>query len=340
MHFQDFSSGFKVQSIPEGIKDARLWEISFSVPAAEGFEPGIHNVRLGLPKDFSHWFALVRMSTPWIAPRQGRDKFAITDDAILVSFLRKDGTHMVLLALTVSNCSTVISTDGEGAVLLSARNDKPQPGTSFVIAAVGRTLEYAVAACMDHASHLILYHGNADRPSADSEPFTTEGEYSKDRDDWYNGLTYCTWNALGQDLNEVKMKDAMCLLHRNGIGITNLIIDDNWQSLDNPGCNQFERRWMDFEANKDGFPNRLKGLTAGIRSWHPDIRNVGVWHGVFGYWGGVSPEGSLAKRYATKQVNKERDLTDTDSITVFAAEDVQRVYDDFYKWVFKTPPYS
>lgn len=36
-------------------------------------------------------------------------------------------------------------------------------------------------------------------------------------DNWYDGLTYCTWNALGQDLNEGKIYNALEVLKRNNI---------------------------------------------------------------------------------------------------------------------------
>ncbi len=50
--------------------------------------------------------------------------------------------------------------------------------------------------------------------------------------DWYEGLTYRTGNALGQDLTEHKILNALNDLKTDDIRITNLLIDDNWQSLD------------------------------------------------------------------------------------------------------------
>ncbi len=46
-----------------------------------------------------------------------------------------------------------------------------------------------------------------------------------------DGLSYCTWNGLGQNLTEQKLFDALDSLSKNNINISNLIIDDNWQSL-------------------------------------------------------------------------------------------------------------
>ena len=36
-------------------------------------------------------------------------------------------------------------------------------------------------------------------------------------ENWYDGLTYCTWNALGQDLHEQKIFDALDILREKGI---------------------------------------------------------------------------------------------------------------------------
>jgi hypothetical protein len=46
-----------------------------------------------------------------------------------------------------------------------------------------------------------------------------------------DGLSYCTWNGIGQHLSEQKLFDALESLAKNEINISNLIIDDNWQSL-------------------------------------------------------------------------------------------------------------
>jgi hypothetical protein len=46
-----------------------------------------------------------------------------------------------------------------------------------------------------------------------------------------DGLSYCTWNGLGQNLTEDKVFTALESLSKNEINISNLIIDDNWQSL-------------------------------------------------------------------------------------------------------------
>lgn len=111
-----------------------------------------------------------------------------------------------------------------------------------------------------------------------------------------------TWNALGQRLTEEKVLNAVTLLAKNKINITNFIIDDNWQSIDYRGHGQFQHGWVEFEAEREAFPKGLKPMVQRIRELHPSIQHIAVWHAILGYWGGLSPDGRLAKTYRTVEV--------------------------------------
>ncbi|KAI4226981.1 MAG: hypothetical protein LQ349_006794 [Xanthoria aureola] len=315
---------------------ATVWEISDTVPGAEDPNSGYRTRKIGLPRDFSHWFALVRHSTAWIAPRQGQNEIRLDGDAIVCSFLRKDGLHLLFLAVTTEDVLTVLKTNDCGELLMVGKNDSLHIGQCVVVAALGSTLEDTMAAAVAGAENVV-------RKSEPSLPTIWNkaseevvNDSSTDSQGWFNGLTYCTWNALGQDLDQGKIHNALQVLVEHGITITNLLIDDNWQSLDHAGANQFERGWVDFEASGIGFPDKLSGLTASIRHNHPNIRHVGVWHGIFGYWGGFSPDGGLARRYSLRSVNKERDYCDRESFTVVDGEDAARLYEDFYAFLQKS----
>lgn len=60
--------------------------------------------------------------------------------------------------------------------------------------------------------------------------------------------------------------------------MTTLIIDDNWQSLDNEGQHQGRRGMTRFEADVNAFPNGLRGLVRKIRVDYPSIQRIAVWH--------------------------------------------------------------
>lgn len=310
-----------------------VWEICQSVPGAEDPRSGYSTRMIGIPRDFTHWFALVRHSTAWIAPRLGKEKIMLDTDAIFCSFLRRDGLHLILLAVTVADLVTVLITNEDGELLMVGKNDSLESGQSIVIAALGTTFQDANAAAMARAENVVRMSQPLPLEIWNSAAGGNVYDDAEKPQGWYDGLTYCTWNALGQDLDEEKIYNALQVLSEHGVKITNVLIDDNWQSLDHAGASQFERGWTDFEANEKGFPNKLSGLTAGIRQRHPTIHHIGVWHGVFGYWGGVAPDGNLAKKYRTKWVHKERDYCDRDSLTAFEGDDASQMYEDFYKFL-------
>ncbi|KAK4692530.1 hypothetical protein P7C71_g4698, partial [Lecanoromycetidae sp. Uapishka_2] len=181
----------------------------------------------------------------------------------------------------VEDVLTVFKPDGQGNVVITARNERAEAGKARVIAAVGLTFEAANAAVMYHARNIVRGDEYMSRDIKKEMKTAIENDVNAQwMENWYDGLTYCTWNALGQDLNEEKIYNALNILKQNDIKITNLIIDDNWQSLEKSGENQFQRGWTDFEANKEGFPHGLKHTVVNIRDQHPDILHIAVWHAI------------------------------------------------------------
>jgi hypothetical protein len=302
---KNLSSEFAVEQETPETPDTQLWTLTAPVKAASGDDSGMSSFNLGAPKNYTRWFAIVRLWTPWIAPRHGRSKFSPDKEAILAAFLRHDGLHVVILAISgVDDVMTVIKCDGDGNVLIEGKNDEEAEGTSRVIVSVATSFEVANAAVMYQARRIVRDFAKESgelqaeieaQEKADVKPEWLEG--------WSDGFAYCTWNGLGQNLTEDKIYEALDSLEKNDIKITNLIIDDNWQSLDNEGQNQIFRGMTEFEANKKGFPQGMKHTITKIRSEHPSIQHVAVWHALMGYWGAISPNGKLAQEYKTVNVN-------------------------------------
>lgn len=136
---------------------------------------------------------------------------------------------------------------------------------------------------------------------------------------------------MGQQLSEPKVLNAIEELARNKIQITNLIIDDNWQSLDRIGSDHSQYGWSEFEADRNAFPSGLRSVVAQIRNLHPALQNIIVWHAILGYWGGISPNGLIAKTYSTIKVAQEGE--NSHPLTVVGKPDVSRLYNDFYRFL-------
>lgn len=333
--FPHASPGLRVKSERPDTSDTLLWSVSAPVKAASGKDSGYGKHSLGAPADFTRWFSLVRLWSPWLAPRQGKGKFHVDKDAVLAAFLRNDGLHVVCLAISgVHDVLTVLTHDGEGSVIVQGRNDLEEEGTSRVAVAVGTSFEVANAAVMYFARRVVGgYEVSTGELKAEEEAFATKKDemHAEWLEEWYDGLTYCTWNGLGQDLTEQKIFDALDSLKKEGIVISNLIIDDNWQSLSD-GATQFEKGWMEFDANKAGFPRGLAATVREIRVKHPNVGHIAVWHAILGYWGGISPDGKIAQNYKTITVEKEKGVAEG-TMLVVDASDAQRMYEDFYHFL-------
>lgn len=354
-YIDNISSELEVESRPSEAPGAMLWAISGDADPAKEDASGITRVALGTPSKMAKYFSLVRVWSPWLGPRHGKDKFRLTEEAVMCSFLRKDGVNLVLLAISGFNdILTVFQSGDEGEIMIRTRSDNTNTTRFHVLAAAAEDFEVAMSAVVYEARKVVKpFAESADEAAEEASPVSPPGDdmviVEKDPkvqwlEEWIDGLTYCTWNGLGQDLSEDKILRALDSLKAHGINIVNLIVDDNWQSLDNEGESQFKRRWKQFEANPDAFPQGLEQTVQSIRRAHPNIAHIAVWHAFFGYWGGISPDGDLPQRYKTKEVQVKdpsphgpiAQNNADGKILAIDPEDVQRFYDDFYSYLSST----
>ncbi|KAE8152641.1 putative raffinose synthase protein Sip1 [Aspergillus avenaceus] len=348
-YFDNLSSEIDIEPRRSEAPGSNLWHLSGKISSAKDNISESKSVILGIPSSVARYFALVRVWTPWLGPRHGRDRFRLTEDAVLCSFLRKDGVHVVLLGVSGTNeVSTVFGSGDGGEVVVKSRSDNTTASEFQVLASTAESFEVAMSAVIYEARKVIRpYDEPTDRvptpvsPLGDDVVMVEKDPKAQWMSQWYDGLTYCTWNGIGQGLTEEKILHALNELKAHGVNIANLIIDDNWQSLDSEGDIQFKRRWKQFEANPDAFPGGLKNAVQAIRQNHPNIQHIAVWHALLGYWGGISPEGDIAKSFKTKQVK----ITDPkaggpiahafeeQSLLAIDPDDVQRFYNEFYDFL-------
>ncbi|KAJ5142854.1 uncharacterized protein N7515_001641 [Penicillium bovifimosum] len=353
-YIENLSHELHVESRRSEAPGSALWALSGDIHPVKGGVSSIKRLVLGTPSLMVRYFSLVRVWSPWLGPRHGKDRFRLTEDAILCSFLQKDGVHLVLLAISgVDDVLTVFRSGENGEVLITAKSDNLEPSKFQVLVSAAEDFEVAVSAAIYEARKVVRPFGDVAHHLSEieePEPLSPIGDdvviVEKDPSaqwlsQWLDGLTYCTWNGLGQDLSEQKILHALDDLKANGINIVNLIIDDGWQTNDNEGESQFNQGWKQFEAHSKGFPRGLKKTVESIRGAHPHIEHVAVWHALLGYWGGVAPDGDLARRFKTKQVKIKdpsangpiaENLPDG-KILAIDPDDVKQFYDEFYSYL-------
>ncbi|KAL2129449.1 hypothetical protein VTI74DRAFT_7789 [Chaetomium olivicolor] len=335
---KDLNPDLKVESHASQTPKTRLWSLEAAVDGAKDDKSTFVEVPLGLPwGGFLRWFALVKPWAPWLAPRQGKSSFKIENDAMLCSFLSPQGKHLVFLGMSGANdVVTMFRSAESGHLNLYIRNDNTAATTGAALVAVGDDIASAIAAVMYHARTLVT--GATSTMAEAVAEATPQGDIRPAwYENWYDGLGYCTWNSLGQELTEEKVLHALDTLAENNIKISSLIIDDNWQDIDYRGDGQWQYGWNDFEAEPKTFPRGLKALISDIRSKHKNIQHIAIWHTLLGYWAGLAPNGPLAKRYQTVTVTRDdadkSQLPIDGLMTLVAPSSIPAFYNDFYRFL-------
>ena len=220
-YFKNKNSSLKVQKKASQVPDTVLWSVCGPVEPANGEISGRTSLQLGRPDNYTRWFALVRLWSPWLAPRHGQKIFRPDGDAVLAAFLRHDGQHVVVLAMSgMNDMLTVLTSDENGNIIIGSRNDREEKGTCTVLVAVGATFELANAAVIYHARKLVTQYMNSKRelkPELSEIIEKTSEIDAKWYEEWYEGLTYCTWNGLGQKLSADRIYQALDVLKENKI---------------------------------------------------------------------------------------------------------------------------
>ena len=218
-YLENFSSKLKIQSEKSESPGAKLWSVTAPLDPAIGDDSVWTNHSLGTPRKYTRWFSLARPWTPWIAPRHGKAPFDCGNGSLICAFERHDGFHLVLLAMSgINDVLTEMKPDGKGNVIAVARNERPEDDTTFnIVAAAADSFETAMAACVYHARKLVKGYQDMDSKFETKTRDFSEKAKLEPLDYWHDGLTYCTWNSLGQRLNEQKIYDALADLRKNGI---------------------------------------------------------------------------------------------------------------------------
>lgn len=100
-------------------------------------------------------------------------------------------------------------------------------------------------------------------------------------------LGWCSWDAFYRDVDAQGIRDKARELREKNVPIRWMLIDDGWLSTKD------DMLW-DYAPDPEKFDGDLTGLVRDIKD-STDVRWIGVWRALSGYWAGVHPEGPLAR---------------------------------------------
>ena len=367
--------GWNTRKVTSESPDARLYYIESTqpIPDSDLKHTKYEEKVLGKVTLSCRFFALTRIWTPWLAPKHGKNLFNITEDAIVCSFLRTDGRHVVILAINgIDDIITAFRSTPAGDIVLASRNDTGKEGKFRLLAASAWTFDIAMASVVYEMRKMVRLGSTSTapsrRPSQPPEPGRKMSGPSRIRSDSIDSDPDAVLVSRARELSiaassseepaptplfleEWYDKLAFCTWNSLGQSLTPEKILEALDSLasdnikvatviidDNwqsldSGENQFARGMTRFEAN-DAFPGGLKALTSQIRQKFPWIKDIAVWHALCGYWGGISPHGDIAKQYRVASVQKSSIRSlPAGSMTIIHADDISRFYSDFYEFL-------
>ena len=134
------------------------------------------------------------------------------------------------------------------------------------------------------------------------DPDLPELRQEKNLPEMFEGIGWCTWDSLGQDVSEEAIFQKMDEFLEKGISVRWVLIDDGWSEV-----NRETLKLRSLNADPDRFPHGLAGTVQVLKEKY-QVSYVGVWQAMKGYWYGIE-ENSEAHRmmapYLTRYGNGE-----------------------------------
>lgn len=293
-----------------------------------------------IPSAVRH-FSIVRLEPYWLGPRHGKGNFFfVGEDAIVTSFLLDSGLIVTFVVVGwIDDVYQVLRGTEQGMIAVAAQNDNSDDRNYKVVMSVGLDYQETVQSALEQVRDIVISSAKLKDLHASAKQVLSTIDSraaSVANAEWLDNLAFCTWNALGQDLTQDKILMALAELKKHDIRISTLLIDDNWQTLGPTKydfSDPFYRGWSAMEANTDVAPNGLKDLISSIRSQYPEIKDIGIWHALMGYWGGISQSGSIASQYPTTDISALLMGNKVSTVTTISAETLHRFYHDFYTFL-------
>lgn len=324
----ELAKGWEAQPLSTSTNNAGLFSLNTSSLLVSD---NVNRKVLGSIHDVVRYVAFSQIEPPWIGPRHGKDSLYLTEPTLLCSLLRKDGFVVTIAAPSLEDVYAVLETDDAERLVVAARVDKQTGKPLCVVLSTAADIETSIEAIMvylrEQTGHSHLVQGMLKHPTNSS---------ASHLDGLLDGLGYCTWNALGLDLDSEKLLGCLRVLRDNNIKVSTFLIDDGWQDVGETGydySNHQRRGLAHYKAQKSKIPQGLSELVKTIKSENPEIGEVGVWHALMGYWGAFAKQGYINDTYETRVLDGKMYFADPADVKVITANNIDKFYDDFYTYL-------
>jgi len=111
-------------------------------------------------------------------------------------------------------------------------------------------------------------------------------------------LGWCSWDAFYHQVSEKNIIEKMNELKDKELPVKWVMIDDGWLDIK-------DNRLHSFGADKGKFPNGLSSISEKLKQQF-GVSNVGVWHTIAGYWGGIHEDLAKTLGDSTYRTNSQK----------------------------------
>lgn len=249
------------------------WVFSGSCSTRATLEAREHfRVEFGETPGLQKALALYLYSDWWSRPHFANDLNGLPRRTQMVLWEREEGGYVCLVPLPGSARTEFSSRTGTAGcdVSLVDPGHAEWSGPCFV-AACGEDPYELVRRCVVRGMQVC---GHPGKP-----------RWEKPLPEAFQGLGWCTWNALYHNVNEKAVLEKAAEFRNEGLPIRYLLIDDGWSETR-------DYRLISFDTNPESFPRGLRPLVQDLKGEF-GIPYVGVWHTFTGYWQGMTGDSTL-----------------------------------------------
>jgi hypothetical protein len=269
------------------------------------------------PVDLLNWVAFTKANDHWIEPISNdcRDFQWDNKDAIFLLYQRTDGYYVFLAPISNDKIALSLTSryhDGSFNINTMYKSCDYQEDNVLMYISIGKSNIYNIInISMEQISKKFSKNNNLFSQIMNN--------INNNETPFWKSLGWCTWNTCYKDVNAAKITQGLEELKSLNIPIEYLIIDDGWQKYSND--NKLER----FEPDENEFPKGLDTIISTAKKEY-NVKYIGLWHTLQGYWSGISPSSQLASLYKLINVNSIE-------MTLVRGSDIERFYNDYYSYL-------
>lgn len=223
------------------------------------------------------WLALYNCNVYWVVPASGKSASDIPASTQYLLIREADGSYTVMLPLICGDMKASLRGCGDGVVV------EVQGALS------GEEPESAELLYVAHGTDPYKLSENAVKEvSRRLGSFKARDE--KHIPEFRDYLGWCTWDAFYGAVDEEKVIMGLESFKKADFPLGFMILDDgSWDT--------YYDTLNSAAANPNKFSDGLHGLIKNAKENY-GIKIFGIWHCFEGYWGGIKPDGEVAKKYS------------------------------------------